>query len=121
MPPTRISRSRVSTAGILWFCGLPDRTATTTQFYVIRESTFTERVQVEPNKPLIYRDLRRVRLSVGDTIDLSTGEASEPWIPLFVTGTIEPEFDPTDPYKEWEMPSAWIIRGDAGEPSRTSS
>ena len=69
------------------------------EVYILREDDVTQRVQVAPSQPLVYSDILRTRLVAGDTVDVTTWEASKQPIRMSVDGTAaSPFITPTDYY-----------------------
>ncbi|MCK7593455.1 hypothetical protein [Pseudomarimonas salicorniae] len=67
--------------------------------YVIEETASTARVQVDPNRPLIHRTLRPIRLQAGQSYHLGNGGQSGSVITLSVDGSASPALTPADPYR----------------------
>ena len=66
--------------------------------YVIEETANTARVQVAPGRPLIYRDLRRIRLQAGQRYDFGSGAHDGSAIPISVDGRSSQPLSPANPY-----------------------
>ena len=67
--------------------------------YVIEETVDTQRVQVNPGQPLVYRNLRRIRLDAGQGYDFVSGTHDGSEISLSVDGRSSPALSPADPYR----------------------
>jgi cyanophycinase len=66
--------------------------------YVIEETASTARVQVEVGRPLIYRDLRRIRLQAGQRYDFGSRAHEGSATPLSVDGRSTTPLSPMNPY-----------------------
>jgi cyanophycinase len=67
--------------------------------YVIEETADTQRLQVDPGQPLVYRNLRRIRLDAGEGYDFASGVHDGSEISLSVDGRNSPTLSPADPYR----------------------
>jgi cyanophycinase len=66
--------------------------------YMIEETASTARVQVEAGRPLIYRDLRRIRLQAGQRYDFGSGAHEGSATLLSVDGRNTAPLSPMNPY-----------------------
>lgn len=67
--------------------------------YVIEETADTLRVQVDAGAPLIYRNLRRLRLLAGQRYDFSDGAHTGSALGLSVDGRLAQPLSPASPYQ----------------------
>lgn len=68
------------------------------EVYVLRESAYTDRVQVQCGVELIYRDVERVRLLAGDRYDFNSDSHDGDIIDISVDGNYRRYYTPRDPY-----------------------
>jgi cyanophycinase len=66
--------------------------------YVIEETASTARVQVQAGRPLVYRDLRRIRLQAGQRYDFGSGAHEGSAVVLGVDGRNSQPLSPANPY-----------------------
>lgn len=66
--------------------------------YVLRERSDTQRVQVAPGQPLVYRNLDRTRLCLGDRYHFGSGASTGSTTILSVDARNASPFSPVNPY-----------------------
>ncbi|MEQ8820269.1 MAG: cyanophycinase [Sumerlaeia bacterium] len=67
--------------------------------YVLIEDDQTTATQVQPNQPLIYRNVLRTKLVPGDTFDFNTMTSPKTPVRLTIDGTANPFYSPANPYQ----------------------
>lgn len=67
--------------------------------YVIEETANTQRTQVASGQPLVYRGLRRTRISAGQTFDFVSGQTTGSALTIGIDGrNAASPFSPQNPY-----------------------
>ncbi|MDX1973964.1 MAG: cyanophycinase [Candidatus Sumerlaeia bacterium] len=66
--------------------------------YVLNETASTSRVQVVSGRPLIYNNVRRTKLTTGQTFNLNTNATTGTVATISVDGSKATPFSPSNPY-----------------------
>jgi len=66
--------------------------------YILREDANTQLTQFNCNQPVIYTNLRRYRLTAGDSFNFVSGNSSAGYIYFSIDGGIGNFYSPSDPY-----------------------
>lgn len=70
----------------------------TNYVYVLNETASTVRTQVTSGQPLIYQNVRRTRLTTGQTYNFNTDATTGTVVTLSVNGSSSTPFTPANPY-----------------------
>lgn len=68
------------------------------EVYIVREETATQLHQNQCGSPLIYNDIYRYRLTVGDSFNFATGQVSVNALLVDIDGRVANFYNPTNPY-----------------------